>query len=183
MIHLINEDGNSALKGRVFPIPKGIRKHLMSTLENYTGDKTIDGFKRLNNLLSMEDGIAYNEMKRIKNFFDNYRGPVDGTEYVLNGGDEMRLWVDNTLGTATKSIRDYKQAMKDAGQKNMFIRSHEKDRQCKTKKPTVSKIQTSNVGNAIGKGETVRMEGVRRKKNIVITESQAIELKELLSAD
>lgn len=183
MIHLINEDGNSALKGRVFPLPKGIRKHLLQTLENYTGDKTVDGFKRLNNILSMENGIEYSEMKRIKNFFDSYKGPTESVEYLLNGGDAMRLWVDNTLGTATKSIRDYKQAMKDAGRKNMFIRHHEKDRQRKSGKPTAAKIQTSNAGKAISNGETVRMESKQSHRSIIITENQARQLKELLSAD
>ena len=51
MLHFINEGGNSELKNRKFVLSKGIKKHLMSILKNYNGDKTIEGYKRLNNLL------------------------------------------------------------------------------------------------------------------------------------
>ena len=66
MLHLLIE-GNSELKNRSFKIPKEVRELLQNTLDNYNGDKTIDGYKRLNNLLSM-DTISYQEMKRIKNY-------------------------------------------------------------------------------------------------------------------
>lgn len=183
MFHiLINEDGNSDLKGRKFPIPKGVMRHLRTTLENYTGDRTIDGYKRLNNLLQM-DGIAYDEMKRLKNYFDHYDGPNDTPEYILNGGDAMKTWVNNTLGTATKAVHDFKQTMKDAGLPNMFIKSHEKNRQTKPNKPTTSKVQTKNVGNAIQNNSAIRYETIGRKE-VIITESQARVLyKELTGAN
>lgn len=164
MLHLIFEDGNSALKNRTFPLPKGIRKHLQSTLDNYTGDKTIDGYKRLNNLLQM-NGVEYNEMKRLKNYFDKYKGTPDTPEYTLNGGEAMKLWVDNTLGTATKAIHDYKETMKDAGASNMFIRSHSKDRQTKPSKPTQTKIQARNVDKAVGNNMSVRYESLIREND------------------
>ena len=72
MLHIITES-NKELKNRVFPLPDGVRKILQKTLEEYNGDKTIEGYKRLNNILDMNN-ISYNEMKRIKNFFDNYKG-------------------------------------------------------------------------------------------------------------
>ena len=68
MLHILTE--NNELKNRRFPIPDGVRKILQQTLSNYNGDKTIDGYKRLNNLLST-DTISFQELKRIKNFFDN----------------------------------------------------------------------------------------------------------------
>ena len=72
MIHLLNEE-NSELRHRKFALPDGIRKHLQNVLNSYNGDKTANGYQRLTNILKM-DGIMYNEMKRIKNFFDNYKG-------------------------------------------------------------------------------------------------------------
>ena len=83
MIHFINEGGNSELKHRVFPLSKGIKKHLIDPLRNYRGDKTIEGYKRLNNLLSTTNGISYSEMKRLKNFFDNYQGTDKSVEFLL----------------------------------------------------------------------------------------------------
>lgn len=160
MIHFINEE-NSELKNRVFPLPKGIKKHLLNTLKNYNGDKTVDGFKRLNNLLSMNGGIAYNEMKRIKNFFDNYEGTNKSFEYTLNGGEPMKMWVNNTLNTATKAIHDFKQAKKDAGISNAFIKNHEKNRQTKKQnKPTQVKFKTNDVNKNLSNNELLKFENV-----------------------
>lgn len=147
MIHLINEE-NSELRHRKFSLPDGIRKQLQNTLKNYNGDKNVDGYKRLNNILQM-DGVSYNEMRRIKNFFDHYAGTDKSAEYILNGGEPMKLWVNNTLYTATKAINDYKQAKKDAGEQNAFIKPHEKDRQEKKNKPTQVKFNTKNAGSSI----------------------------------
>lgn len=163
MIHFINEE-NSDLKHRVFPLPKGIKKHLMNTLENYSGDKTIDGFKRLNNIISMKNGITYNEMKRIKNFFDNYQGTNKSFEFILNGGEPMKMWVNNTLNTATKAIHDFKQAKKDAGISNAFIKNHEKNRQSKkTNKPTQVKFKTNDVNKNISNNELLKFENILRE--------------------
>lgn len=167
MLHLLTE-GNKELQHRRFPLGKGIRKHLQATLDNYTGDKTVDGYKRLNNLLAM-DAVNYQEMKRIKNFFDNYAGTPKSAEYILNGGQEMQMWVNNTLGTATKNVHDYKQAKKDAGMENAFIRPHEKDRQTKKKnKPTVSKVQTSDVGSSIFNNSSVQYESILRESSEIL---------------
>ena len=171
MIHFINE--NNELKHRVFPLPEGIKKHLKSVLKNYTGDKTVDGYKRLNNILSM-NAIKYNEMKRIKNFFDHYNGTDKSTEYTLNGGDEMKLWVDNTLGSATKAIKDDKQAKKDAGIQNAFIKSHEKDRQNRKGKPTVSKVKTNDLGKGIMNNNDIKYES----KTIILTKEQCMSINE-----
>lgn len=177
MLHLITE-GNSELKNRKFPIPDGVRKILMSTLENYNGSKTVDGYKRLNNILEM-DAISYSEMKRLKNFFDNYRGTEKSTEFILNGGDSMRTWVNNTLKTATDAVENFKQAKKDAGIKNAFIKPHEKNRQTKKKnKPTNVKIKTSN--RNVLNNNTLTYESKTPKRTICISESQLEYLQEAI---
>lgn len=171
MVHFINE-GNKELQNRCFPLAKGVRKHLQQTLDSYNGDRTVDGYKRLNNILNM-DTISYQEMKRIKNFFDNFQGSDKSAEFILNGGEPMKLWVNNTLYSATKAIEDFKQAKKDAGMKNAFIRSHEKDRQNRKNKPTQSKIQTNNIAKHLGNNDNIRYESMQKNaKTIVITEGQ-----------
>ncbi len=170
MLHILTEDGNRELKHRFFPLGDNIRKHLLNTLCNYDGDKTIDGYKRLNNILSMENGIAYNEMKRLKNFFDNYQGTPDSVEYILNGGDQMRLWVNATLSRATRGVKDFKEAQKEAGINNAYISPHEKDRQTSTGKPTVAKLQTQNAAKDIKTNSSIKYEG--KKRTICITENQ-----------
>lgn len=144
MIHLLFEDGNSELRHTFFPLGQGIRKHLEDTLQNYHGSKTVNGYKRLNNLLTNEKGVSYSDMKRIKNFFDTYNGTDKSVEYILNGGNEMKLWVNNTLDSATKRVKDFKQAKKDAGIKNAFRREHEKDRQTKARKVTTNGLKVEN---------------------------------------
>ena len=161
MVRILLTEGNKELKHRVFPLGDGIRKHLESTLASYNGDKTVDGYKRLNNILSMKNGIAYNEMKRIKNFFDNYNGSDKSDEYILNGGDEMRTWVNNTLGLATKTIDDRKAALKAAGADNAYIKPHEKQR--RNVKPTVAKVQTNNTNRPVMDGNAIRFENKERK--------------------
>ena len=172
MIHFLFEGGNSDLKGRYFPLGKGIRKHLEQTLASYDGDRSVIGYKRLNNILSMANGIAYNEMKRIKNFFDNYAGSDKSVDYILNGGTPMKLWVDNTLNTATSAIEGFKQAKKEAGAENAFRKTHSKDRQTKVQKPKVAKVQTANVVKGVHNNSAVKYESKKRCNVIRITEEQ-----------
>ena len=170
MIHFLFE-GNRELLNRKFVIPKGIRSYLTGILNSYTGDKNVEGYKRLNNILEM-DSISYNEMKRIKNFFDNYKGTQYSAEYTLNGGEPMMNWVNNTLNTATSAIEGFKKAKKDAGMKNAYIRPHEKQRQIRKDKPTIAKIQTKNVSDKISNNDIVRFENKERKGKVIrITES------------
>lgn len=161
MLHLITE--NNELKNRTFPLPDGVRKILQNTLDNYKGDKTVDGYKRLNNILNMKS-ISYHELKRIKNFFDHYNGSDKSAEFILNGGEPMKTWVNNTLYTATKAIRDFKQAKKDAGISNAFIRSHSKDRQNKkNNKPTQVKFNINNVNKNILNATSMKYENIIRE--------------------
>jgi hypothetical protein len=172
MTHLLFEDGNSELKGRYFPLGKNIRKHLENTLSNYDGDKTSMGYKRLNNVLSMEPGIAYNELKRIKNFFDNYQGTPKSDEYILNGGDFMKLWVDNTLNTATSAVEGFKQAKKDAGIQNAFRKPHKRNGKITVEKPTVAKVKTANVVKGVHDNNSVQYESKKHGKIVYLTEEQ-----------
>ena len=171
MIHLLFEGGNKDLKNRKFPLPKGVRKYLVTILNNYNGDKDVEGYKRLNNILEM-NGIKYQEMKRLKNYFDNFQGDIHSDEYILNGGDAIKTWVNNTLNTATNAIRGFKQAKKDAGISNAFIKPHEKDRLTHGKmKPTISKFQTHGVADKMSNNNAIKYEATERK-TIYLSEEQ-----------
>lgn len=172
MTHFLFEGGNSELKGRYFPLGKNIRKHLERTLSSYDGDKTELGYKRLNNLLAMEPGVSYGELKRIKNFFDNYTGTDKSNEYILNGGDFMKLWVDNTLNTATNTVENWKETKKEAGIKNAYRKPHTKNRQTKPQKPKIAKVKTANVVKGIHNNTAVQYESKQKPKIICITEKQ-----------
>ena len=151
MLHIITEE-NSQLIGKTFLIPNGIKKHLVSTFKSYDGDKTVDGYKRLKNLIEL-DRISYNELRRIKNFFDNYVATTQSSEYILNGGDTMKYWVDTTLDKATKAIRDFKYTKKNAGFKNAFIKPHTKSGLKTNEQRTIliSKSQKQRLSEALTK--------------------------------
>ena len=172
------EGGNSDLKYVQWVIPKGIRKYLKKVLDDYDGDKTISGYDRLRNLLDM-DYVSYQEMKRLKNFFDNYEGTDKSNEYKLNGGDIMKSWVTTTLNRATKAIKDRKQHLKDTGVKNAFRNSsfkfrhnNEQGKKGKTKKLKFDDEKVKKENDA----KQIKYESLKRNNCIVITENQAKQL-------
>ena len=88
-------------------------------------DENVEGFKR-NQELQNKKFIEYKQLKRIKNFFDNFIGNQKEPSFILNGGVEMKNWVNNEL----RKMRDYTKMTKtnkmDAGMMNQFIKPHEK---------------------------------------------------------
>ena len=106
---------NSSLYGHIIQIPKEIIDHLTICFDRVpNSDSTVEGHMR--NLDLRRNGQAtYQQLGRIKNFFDNYNGNKEDAPYVLNGEDYMRNWVDTTLDSLrngdqmTKQInREYK---------------------------------------------------------------------------
>lgn len=197
MVYFLTEDGNSQLKNKMFPLSKGIRKHLEDTLENFKNarnDFNVEGWKRLNNILHMENGIEYNEMKRLKNFFDNYVGNGEDDEYKLNGGDAMKNWVNNTLHTATDMASGIKQAEKFL-RKNLDDGKPEvsKERRTATKSvqgPTKMTVSIEKPSLDVTKGvDVVKFDSVAQTpsidesnehKTIVLSESQMESLKDAM---
>jgi hypothetical protein len=88
-------------------------------------DENTEGFNR-NQELQDKNFIEYKQLKRIKNFFDNFIGNQKEPSFILNGGVEMKNWVNNEL----RKMRDYTKMTKtnkmDAGMMNQFIKPHEK---------------------------------------------------------
>jgi hypothetical protein len=117
---------NSKLQGKKTNIPEKVKTHLSRIFTAYRGDETVEGYARLKNLVD-KDQISYEQMKRMKNFFDNYDGGKNTTPYLLNGGTLMKDWVDKTLKDARKNIEGKKKAMKDTGMDNQYIKTHSKD--------------------------------------------------------
>ena len=57
--------------------------------------------------------VTYQQLGRIKNWFDNYTGDGKDAPFILNGADYMRSWVDNTLGNMRNDDNQYKQIRQD----------------------------------------------------------------------
>ena len=117
---------NSKLIGKIFPVPEKVLKELGKNLKKFSDKRESKGFNRAIFILERK-ACTYEQLKRIKNYFDyitdeNY----DEIEYLLNGGDVMKNWVNYTLDQARKSVYGTKSARKNAGMENQF-RSDAKD--------------------------------------------------------
>lgn len=118
---------NSDLKNKFFTPPDKILNKIESALGKIDlSKKDIKGFRRGKEILKNRK-ISYSQMKRLKNFFDNYSGDGFDDEFKLSGGKSMRKWVNNELDSKRDDIHGYKQTKMDAGEENQFIRNHEKD--------------------------------------------------------
>jgi phosphorylcholine metabolism protein LicD len=105
---------NSELQGKTFDIPENLKKHLKKIFNAYMGAKNIEGYKRLEELVN-KDSVSYEQLKLIKNFFDNYSGNRKGTTYLLNGGTIMKNWVDLSLNNAREGVKNIKKSMDNIG--------------------------------------------------------------------
>lgn len=109
---------NKDLYDKVIYLPKEILDNLTVCFEYVpNSDSNTEGHRRNQDLRN--NGFAtYQQLGRIKNYFDNFNGEKNDVTYILNGGDYMRNWVDQTLGSmrdgdnSQKSIdREYKEPL------------------------------------------------------------------------
>ena len=78
-------------------IPNDIKQHLRNSFAQMkSAPQNTEGFKR-NQELQRQEKITYKQLKRIKNFFDNFQGKPTDPSFILNGGVLMSTWVNNTL--------------------------------------------------------------------------------------
>jgi hypothetical protein len=88
-------------------------------------DENTEGFNR-NKELQTQKFIDYKQLKRIKNFFDNFKGKHTDPSFILNGGVEIKNWVNDEL----RKMREYghltKKNKMNTGMQNSFIKPHEK---------------------------------------------------------
>lgn len=154
MIVFLNEE-NSELRGKMFPIPDGIMKHLKNVLKSYEdndGDKENKGYDHLK-WLTEQEKVSTEELKRTKNFFDNYKGTARSNDYKLYGGKPMSDWVNAILKQAAKSVKDNKKAMKDTGMSNTERKTHEKNDRLKVGEPTTASKKAKELSTALNENK------------------------------
>ena len=121
----MNNDLYNSAKGEI-EFPKDKQEHMRKCFHMVKGaDENTEGFNR-NKELQGQKFIEYKQLKRIKNFFDNFKGNHNESPFILNGGVEMKNWVNNEL----RKMRDYNKMTKtnkmNAGMQNQFLKPHEK---------------------------------------------------------
>lgn len=118
---------NKDLKNKYFTATPEVLNKLKSEVSRYRGKEQDKGYKRAKSIIE-NPKISYDQMKRIKTYFDNYNGDKSDDEYKLNGGDTMKKWVDKTLSNSRDAIHYVKDSQMKAGKENAFKKTHEKDR-------------------------------------------------------
>ena len=88
-------------------------------------DENTEGFNR-NKELQGKNFISYKQMKRIKNFFDNFKGNHNELSFILNGGVEIKNWVNDELRKMREFIKTNKTNKMNTGMQNQFIDTHQK---------------------------------------------------------
>ena len=88
-------------------------------------DKRTEGYSR-NQELQDQKFITYKQLKRIKNFFDNFKGNQKEPSFILNGGVEIKNWVNDELRKMRDYLKNTKTNKMNAGMMNQFLDPHEK---------------------------------------------------------
>jgi 8-oxo-dGTP diphosphatase len=96
---------NSQLLDKTYKIPPDVIKYIGRVLV-YTPNG--EGVKRAKYLLK-NGSITYQEMKRLKNFLDNFSvTPENQMQYYLAGGDLMKSFIDRTLNADRNAVEQSK---------------------------------------------------------------------------
>ena len=121
----MNKDLYNSSKGEI-EFPKEKREHMKKCFHMVKGaDENTEGFNR-NKELQNQNYIEYKQLKRIKNFFDNFIGNQNEHSFILNGGVVMKNWVNDELRKMREFGNLTKRNKMDAGMQNSYIKPHEK---------------------------------------------------------
>ena len=93
---------NSNLYNKTIELPKEVIEYLGTCFDYIpNSDSSIEGHKR-NQELRDTGYVTYQQLGRIKNWFDNYQGDGTDAPYILNGADYMKNWVNTTISDLRK---------------------------------------------------------------------------------
>ena len=134
---------NKDLYNKKIKVPDEIREHMRNSFSSISSESNDEGHKRNKELQDSEE-ITYQQLKRIKNYFDNYKGDVQEKSYVLNGGDYMKKWVNETLRFLRDDIYNTKKNKQEAGLPNQFNKTHQKDDLKSMNRPSKSHNKINN---------------------------------------
>lgn len=132
---------NKDLYGNTITIPKEVIEYLQKCFDSVnTDDSSIEGFKRNKDLRETQK-ITYQQLKRMKNWFDNFNGKENDLSFILNGGNYVKNWVDNTLRSMRDGVEMGKE-IKSTMNTNQYIQPHEKDSLINLNRPSKSHSST-----------------------------------------
>ena len=117
---------NKNLYDRKAKLPDSLIKHLKDCFNSVEADSNTEGYNRNQDLV--DNGyVTYQQIKRIKNWFDNFNGNPNDLSYILNGGERMKSWCDEVLRVWRDSDDTSKETKSNAGMQNQYLDGHEKN--------------------------------------------------------
>lgn len=112
---------NSDLQGSYFKIASPIlKKNIEDAIIKY-GDKA----KVLLGIKERDFHISYENMKKLKHFFDNPENKKK-PEWEYKGGDDLKRFIESELNSKRTGIKQTKKIKSDIGFENQFIKNHSK---------------------------------------------------------
>lgn len=151
---------NSNLYGHKVNLPEDVITYLKQCYDSATGaDETTEGYKR-NQELRDSGEITYQQLKRVKNWFDNFKGHENDLPFILNGGHYVKNWVHDTL-TSLRNGDELSKEIKSTVLDNQYIDTHEKNNISNLNRP--SKRHKS----AVDRHDTAINESLRRINEIM----------------
>ena len=134
---------NSNLYGKKIELPEDVVGYLKQCSDAAVGsDENTEGYRR-NKELRNSGYVTYQQLKRMKNFFDSFNGHQDELPFILNGGDYVKNWVNNTLNSWRDNDERSKE-IKSTVLPNQYIQPHKKDNLSNINRP--SKSHSSALG-------------------------------------
>jgi hypothetical protein len=128
---------NKDLYGHTVPLPEEVVGYLGQCFDAAKGaDDSTEGYKRNKDLRDKKE-ITYQQLKRMKNWFDNFNGSDRDLPFILNGGHYVKGWVDTTLGSMREGSQLSKE-IKSTVLPNQFIQPHEKNNVNNMNRPSQS---------------------------------------------
>ena len=132
---------NKNLYDRIAIIPDSLIKHLNDCFSSTEGNQNVEGYNR-NQQLRQNKQATYQQIKRIKSWFENYSGRKEDAPFILKGGDRMKNWCDEVLRVWRDNDKSGKTVKMNAGMQNQFIDGHEKNQLIKNPLDTHSKTNS-----------------------------------------
>jgi hypothetical protein len=151
---------NKDLYGKSFTVPNDVIDYLHQCHQAVGDvDETTEGFKR-NKDLREKGEITYQQLKRMKNWFDNFNGHEDDISHILNGGHYVKNWVNDTLNSKRDSIENGKES-KSVVLPNQYNQEHEKNNMTNMNRPSQSHKGTTE------KYDSAITENLKRINNLI----------------
>ncbi len=117
---------NKDLYGKKIELPEDVVVYLQQCHDSAKGaDDSTEGYRR--NIELRDSGfVTYQQLKRMKNFFDNFMGHENELPFILNGGHYVKGWVDRMLQSMRDGISIPKE-IRSTVLPNQYIQPHTKD--------------------------------------------------------